>query len=126
MDKVLIIDGAEVGFRASALTPRLYRHKFHRDIIRDLNQLRKSFRKVLELPEDATDEEKQDAQLEALNLEIFENVTYIMAKQYDGNVPSDPDQWLDSFSTFSIYQILPHILQLWDMQQATTSIPKNA
>ena len=27
MDKVVKIDGKEVGFRATALTPRLYRHK---------------------------------------------------------------------------------------------------
>ena len=39
MDKIILIDGKEVGFRASALTPRLYRHKIGRDMIRDLNQL---------------------------------------------------------------------------------------
>ena len=47
MTKVLTIGGKEVGFRASALVPRLYRHKMGRDIVRDLNTLRKSFDKAL-------------------------------------------------------------------------------
>ena len=36
MTKILTIDGKEVGFRASALVPRLYRHKMGRDIVRHL------------------------------------------------------------------------------------------
>ena len=41
MEKRIQIDGKEVGFRASALTPRLYRHKIGRDMIQDLNKLQK-------------------------------------------------------------------------------------
>ena len=64
MDKVLTIDGKEVGFRASALTPRLYRHKFGRDIVRDLNQLHKAYNKAMQAkglekpPEDAPEDVK--------------------------------------------------------------------
>ena len=46
MDKVIQIDGKEVGFRATALTPRFYRHKIGRDIMQDMNQLQKSFDRV--------------------------------------------------------------------------------
>ena len=39
--------------------------------------------KAEELPEEATEEEKQEAQLSVLDLEIFENAAWIMAWQYD-------------------------------------------
>lgn len=148
MTKILTIDGKEVGFRASALVPRLYRHKMGRDIVRDLNTLRKSFTKALkaanavppvEPAEDADDETvaqylldleayeeaTKDAQLSVLDLEIFEDVAYIMARHYDPTIPSTPEEWLEGFGVFSIYEILPEILSLWDIQQQTTSVPKN-
>lgn len=124
MEKILTIDGKKVGFRATALTPRLYRHKVGRDIIRDLNQLRKSYNKATKLSEDATEEERQDAQLSILDLEIFENVAHIMARQYDPSIPDTPEEWLEDFKLFSIYEILPQILELWGLNQKTTSNPK--
>ena len=73
MKKTITIDGKDVTLAANALTPRLYRHKFGRDMIRDLNQLRRNYAKVMNLPDDATEEEKEDAQLEAVGLEIVGN-----------------------------------------------------
>lgn len=148
MTEVLTIDGKEVGFRASALVPRLYRHKMGRDIVRDLNALKKSFDKALkatnavapvEPAEDADDETvaqylleleayeaaTQDAQLSVLDLEIFEDVAYIMARHYDPTIPSTAEEWLERFDVFSVYEILPKILKLWNLQQKTTSSPKN-
>ena len=124
MEKVIEIDGKNVGFRATALTPRLYRHKIGRDIVQDMSQLKKAYLKAASISDDATEEEKKDAQLSVLNLEIFENVAYIMARQYDNTIPDTPDEWLDQFAMFMIFDILPHILELWDLNQKTTSIPK--
>ena len=124
MEKVIKIDGRGVGFKATALTPRLYRHRMGRDIIQDLNKLKKAYNKALSLPDTATDEEKEDAQLSSLDLEIFENVAYIMAHQYDANVPNNPEDWLDEFKTFSIYEILPSVLELWAMNEMQTAKPK--
>lgn len=124
MDKIITIDGKKVGFRATALTPRLYRHKIGRDIIRDLNQLRKSYNKATKLSKNATEEERQEAQLSILDLEIFENVAHIMARQYDPSIPDTPEEWLENFKLFSIYEILPQILELWGLNQKTTSKPK--
>ena len=45
MEKVIKIDGRDVGFKATALTPRLYRHRMGRDIIQDLNKLKKAYNK---------------------------------------------------------------------------------
>ena len=124
MDKVITIGNKEVGFRATALTPRLYRHKIGRDIIQDFSRLEKAYRKAAALPETATEEERREAQLSAFDLEIFENAAYIMARQYDPTIPDSPDEWLDGFETFSIYEILPHILELWALNVATTAKPK--
>lgn len=107
--------------KASALVPRLYRFKFGRDMMQDMASLRKAFQKLKQLPDDASEEEKQTAQLSVLDLTIFENVAYIMAKHADANLPNSADEWLDGFSVFSIYEILPEILQLWGMSCSTTS-----
>ena len=123
-DKIITIDGREVGFGATALTPRLYRHKIGRDIIQDLNSLRKAYAKAAALPADATEEEKKEAQLSVLDLEIFENAAWVMARQYDANVPGSPEEWLDGFATFSIYEILPGIRELWALNERTTATPK--
>lgn len=124
MDKVLTISGKEVGLRATALTPRLYRHKIGRDIIQDISQLQKAFSKAAQISKDATDEEREAAQLTVMDLEIFENVAFIMARQYDQNIPDTVEAWLDEFDTFSIYEIFPVILELWNLNNKTTAKPK--
>lgn len=115
MKKVLNVEGREVGFAASALTVRLYRHKFGRDFFRDISQLRDNY---------VASAKSGENKLERVDLEIFENVSYIMAKQYDQTIPDDPDEWLDGFEMFSIYFILPEILELWSANEKTTSVPK--
>lgn len=124
MEKIVKIDGKDVGFRATALTPRIYRHKIGRDMIQDLNKLQGAYNKAMRLPDEATKDEIKEAQLSALDLEIFENAAYVMAKQYDANLPNSPEEWLDGFETFSIYEILPAILELWQLNNATTAKPK--
>ena len=54
------------------------------------------------------------------SLEVFENVAYIMAKHADPeNVPDNPDDFLEQFNTFSIYEILPQLIELWGLNTAT-------
>ena len=124
MEKTIIVDGREVKMKASALVPRLYRFKFGRDMMQDMAQLQRAYSKVTTLPEDATEEEKMEAQLSAIDLTIFENLAYIMAKHADSSLPGTPEEWLDSFSMFSIYEVLPEILGLWGMSCAGTSTNK--
>ena len=127
MDKVVTLsDGSELGLRATALTPRLYRFKMGRDMIVDLNQLRNAYEKAEKAKtQDMTEEEMEQAQLTVTDLTIFENVAFIMARQYDKSVPETPEEWLDSMDTvFTVYEIMPHILELWQAGQKTTSIPK--
>lgn len=124
MKKILYIDGKKVELRASALIPRLYRFQFGRDIISDMNQLKKAYDKALNLPEDATEEQIRDAQLSAVDLTIFENVAYTMAKHADPSIPDSPEEWLEGFQMFSIYEVMPEILKLWNISNQQTSKSK--
>ena len=90
------IDGKQVPFKASAAIPRIYRIKFHRDIYKDLDALRKAIRNG----------DEGSSHLDMFSLEMFENIAYIMAKHTDSSIPDSPEEWLDEFSTFSIYQVL--------------------
>lgn len=122
MERTIKVGGAELRMRASALIPRLYRFRFGRDLIKDMSQLEKAYKKAMSVKEDATDDEKQDAELGVLDLTIFENVAWAMAKNADPNVPNDPDEWLDTIDgVFSVYEVLPQILDLWTAGLETTS-----
>ena len=108
--KNIVIDGKEVPFKASAAVPRLYRLKFGRDIYKDFASLQTNV--------EEEDAEKSDLDIESL--EVFENIAYIMAKHADpDNVPSSPDEWLEQFNTFSIYEILPQLIELWGLNIET-------
>ncbi len=105
LTKTIEIDGQQVTFRASAAIPRLYRIKFQRDIYKDLAALENALGK--------NDEDKSN--LDMFSLELFENIAYIMAKHADKSVPDTPEEWLDAFGTFSIYKVLPEIIELWGL-----------
>ena len=104
LQKTVNICGKEVNFRSSASVPRLYRAKFGRDIFKDLSKLEKAYR-------DNGSEEASAMEIE--DLEIFENVAYIMAFHADPSIPKTIDEWLEQFDMFSIYEVLPEILELW-------------
>ena len=46
MEKTIEIDGRPVTFRATAAIPRLYRLRFHRDIMQDMAFMRKEILKA--------------------------------------------------------------------------------
>ena len=113
-EKVVRVGGREVRFRSSAAIPRLYRIKFKRDIFKDLSRLESSYKK-----KSADAAEESGSTFEVEDLEIFENVAYIMALHADKSVPGSIEDWLDQFEMFSIYEILPEILELWGDNLAT-------
>ena len=124
MEKTISVGGRDVRMRASALIPRLYRYKFGRDMIADMRKLEKDFKKATNLPEDATEEEIKDAELSVLDLTIFENVAWLMIKNAGEDIPATPDEWLDTIDgVFSVYEVLPQILEMWEANLATTSAP---
>lgn len=110
IEKTIDINGQQVKFRSSATIPRLYRIKFKRDIFKDLTKLEKAYSKKAK---------EGDEDLEIDDLEIFENVAYIMAFHADPTIPKTINEWLDQFEMFSIYQVLPEILELWGSNMLT-------
>ena len=107
--KKIEIDGKQVPFKASAAIPRIYRMKFQRDIYKDLSSLEKSMK-------------AQDASasgLDMFSLEMFENIAFVMAKHADPGIADTPEEWLDAFNTFSIYQVLPQLIELWGLNVQT-------
>ena len=117
--KKVEIDGREVEFKASAAVPRIYRMKFRRDLFMDLQKVAKSVKKKGKKDEEGTSE------IPIEDLEMFENIAYVMAKHADPeNTPAEIMEWLEQFNTFSIYQILPAILTLWNMNEETSSLAK--
>ena len=92
--------------------PRLYRLKFRRYIFKDFIALEQSV-------------QENTSGITIDSLELFENIAYIMAKHADPNgVPENPDDWLENFNTFSIYEILPQLMDLWGLNIETQSESK--
>lgn len=112
--KTVKVDGRDVVFQSSAAIPRLYRIKFQRDIFKDINKLETSYKA-------GANGEKQ---LEIEDLEIFENVAYIMALHANPMIEPTIEGWLDNFEMFSIYEIFPEILDLWGNNIFTDSTAK--
>lgn len=108
------IDGKEVAFKASAAIPRIYRLKFQRDIYKDISLLEKSLGENTE----------EESNLDLFSLEMFENIAFIMAKHADPSIPDEVEDWLDEFNTFSIYQVLPQLIELWGMNIKTDAEAK--
>ena len=103
--KTVEIDGKQVLFKASAAIPRIYRIKFGRDIYKDLAKLEKS----------VSQNKEGSSEIDIPSLEMFENIAYVMAKHADPSLPDTPEEWLDEFNTFSIYQVLPSLIELWGL-----------
>lgn len=115
MDEIIKIDGKEVKFRATARTPRLYRAVIGRDMIADMNRLKKSYDR----------RQTANEELDVMDLQIFEDTAYVMARHADPDMEAKTaDEWLDEFNMFSIYEVLPTILNLWALNTKTTSTAK--
>ena len=115
MEKTITIDDKLVKFKATANTPRMYRQQFQADLFVDIQRLNDAWQKARAnkepLPGDA--------------LVMFENIAFTMAKQADPEaVPDTADEWLDQFEIFSIWQILPEIIELWGINNLSINESK--
>ena len=110
MERTIQIGDREVKFKATGATMRIYRQTFQRDILKDMEQLSKAHTEASSLSAEA--------------LIMFENIAYVMAKQADPGIPDDPDEWLDQFEMFSIYEILPQLIELWGINNISLSESK--
>lgn len=111
MEKIISVGGREIGFKATGSTIKRYRKKFNKDFLKDFQQLRKNI-----------DDNPEELAIDSL--ETFERIAYIMAWQYDNTIPASPDDWLDQFEMFDIYQVLPEIVELWGLSTVQLENPK--
>ena len=86
LQKTVKLGNQEVTFKSSAAIPRMYRVKFGRDIFKDLSKLEASYK--------GKTDDGEELQIE--DLEIFENVAYIMAWHADPTIPDSIDEFTDS------------------------------
>ena len=109
MEKTIRIGEKEIAFKATAGPARRYRQKFGRDLLADINKATPNAMK---------------GTLGDGDLETFENMAYIMAKQADGAVTDDPEEWLDQFEPFDMFMALNDIVTLWSQNSATLETTK--
>ena len=140
--KVIKIDGIDVKFACSAALPRMYRVKFGRDIIKDMNKMsenrdnengrklteREKTPELLDIAEefglDVNEIEVSFDELSDVNTEIMENVAYIMAKHADPTITDNVSEWLSQFGMFSLINAFPKIIHMWVHGMRTSSEPK--
>lgn len=134
MKKTIKISGIECKFKSSAAIPRIYRLKYGRDIFVDMVQIqkkveaqerqKKALKKQYEKEGKTFEESDFSSGLPLDSLEMFENIAYIMHKHGDKEQPDTIEEWLDQFETFDIYQILPEIVEMWNLENRQMSEAK--
>ena len=105
MERTVNIAGKTVKLKASALTPRLYREKFGRDLLSDVSA---ALGNKLEFSE---------------HVKVCENLAYIMAFHADPSI-GELDEWLDKLDINAPYELMPYVLELWLDSSKTTAVAK--
>ena len=66
-------------------------------------------------------QDEEASTLDGFSLEMFGDLAFVMwSAAHPDQKYDSPDEWLDQFNTFSIYQILPELIDLWGMNIKTT------
>lgn len=113
MEKIITVDGKKLRMVANARVPRNYRMMFGTDLILDMQKLMDGYKDSID-----------GANLPVEVLTIFENVAWCFLKEGGEEVGNNPDEWLETIDgMFSIYEVLPQIIQLWQLNNKTTSTP---
>ncbi len=112
MEKILTIDGKQVPFKSSGAFLLRYKMQFGRDAVADIAKL-----------QGVTDEKGNVKDFAALDLEVFYNMVWTLAKIADPTIPP-PLEWLDAFGTFPIVDILPELIDMILGNFSTSVSPK--
>jgi len=100
MEKILTIDGRQVKFKSTGAFLLRYKAQFGRDAIQDILRL-----------QSAIDGKGQIKNIDTLDLEVFYNLVWTLAKTADPSIPP-PLEWLDEFSEFPLMDIIPEIVDM--------------
>ncbi len=132
MQKLIEIEeGRTLNFKASAFSPIVYNRLFPgRDFLKDMENLKESH------DENAGDDGSSSFSMS--DYEHFVRIAYTFA--YQGLAPSPREteeqkkfveqypnvwEWIDTFNTFSIYEVLPEIIDMWYKNEKTIAKSKN-
>lgn len=100
VEKLLTIDGRQVAFKSTGAFLLRYKAQFGRDAVQDIFKL-----------QGALGEAGQIADISALDLEVFYNLVWTLAKTADPTIPP-PLEWLDGFSEFPLGDVLPEVTEM--------------
>ena len=100
MEKTLTIAGRQVKFKSTGAFLLRYKMQFKKDPLKDIFKLR-----------ECIDENGKLTDLEALDMELFFNLIWVLAKTADPEIP-EPFDWLDSFAEFPLTEILPELAEM--------------
>lgn len=120
MEKTLLIDGRQIRFKSTGAFLLRYKAQFNRDALKDLVKLEPIIKKM---DIQGTKEEQEAAAIEvfdSLDLELFYNLVWVMAKVADPHIP-EPLEWLDTFAEFPIMDIFQ---ELQDVLTASIQVSK--
>ncbi len=109
MEKILIIDGRPVKFKSTGAFLLRYKAQFHRDALKDIYKLKDSIEE--EVDEETGDKVHVLKDIESLDLEVFYNLVWTLAKTANPEIPP-PLEWLDTFSEFPLFDILPDVMDM--------------
>lgn len=77
-----------------------YKAQTGRDALRDIVKL-----------QNVADDKGQFTNIDALDLGVFYDLVWVLAKTGDPNIPP-PFEWLDTFSEFPLLDILPQVMDM--------------
>lgn len=100
MEKILIIDGRQVKFKSTGAFLLRYKAQFGRDALQDILRI-----------QSAIDNKGRIKNIDTLDLEVFYNLVWTLAKTADPSIPP-PLEWLDEFSEFPLMDIIPEIVDM--------------
>ena len=112
MEKILTIDGKEVKLKATGGFLLRYKAQFGRDALQDILRI-----------QSAIDNKGRIKNIDTLDLEVFYNLVWTLAKTADPSIPP-PLEWLDEFSEFPLMDIIPEIIDLIFSSLGATVEPK--
>lgn len=113
MEKILTIDGRQVKFKSTGAFLLRYKAQFGRDAIQDILRL-----------QSAIDNKGQIKNIDTLDLEVFYNLIWTLAKTADPSIPP-PLEWLDEFSAFPLMDIIPEVMDMiFSCMQSTVESKK--
>ena len=98
MEKTIIIDGKEIALKVTGATPLRYKAQFGRDFFNELSKLEKATK-------------KGSKGLESLDFELFYNLTWLLAKTANKDIPTVME-WLDSFDSFPVTDIMNDVMEM--------------